>query len=155
MRKTAEQRLLNLLREVDGPLETKCWMFIGNWWSGYGRFHYNGKDHKAHRVAFELWAEPIPEGMDVLHHCDATWCCNPEHLFLGNDQDNSDDKYTKGRAVHLCGSANGKSSITEDQAREAKRLLEEGHNAYEIAGWLQTTHDVIYGIKYGKTWRHI
>ena len=51
-----------------------------------------------HRVAWEAHhAEPIPEGMWVLHKCDNPRCFNPEHLFLGTPKDNTHDMCDKGR----------------------------------------------------------
>ena len=51
-----------------------------------------------HRLAWEAHhAEPIPEGMWVLHSCDNPGCFNPEHLFLGTPKDNTNDMCSKGR----------------------------------------------------------
>lgn len=52
---------------------------------------------KTHRVAYELWVGPIPEGMWVLHRCDNPPCIEPTHLFLGNASDNARDAFNKGR----------------------------------------------------------
>ena len=42
-------------------------------------------------------AEPIPPGMVVRHTCDNPRCCNPAHLILGTDKDNTDDMLTRNR----------------------------------------------------------
>lgn len=152
---TPEERLLDKLREVDGPLDTPCWMFVGWWQNGYGKFHYKGKDCLAHRVAFTLWVGPIPNNMDVLHHCDNTWCCHPKHLFIGTQRDNNEDMFAKGRAVFPKGSQNGMSSITEAQAIEIKTLLGQGYSGYAVAQLFGISHDVVYNIKYKRTWRHL
>ena len=53
---------------------------------------------KLHRVAWEAHnAEPIPEGMVVMHTCDNPGCFNPAHLVLGTVAENNADKATKGR----------------------------------------------------------
>jgi hypothetical protein len=51
----------------------------------------------AHRVAWILKNQrPIPPGKSVLHKCDTSRCANPDHLFLGTQQDNVRDAMAKG-----------------------------------------------------------
>jgi len=53
-----------------------------------------------HILFIGLLNGPIPYRMLVCHTCDNPRCCNPEHLFLGTDQTNADDKMIKNR--HHC-----------------------------------------------------
>jgi hypothetical protein len=62
-------------------------------WNGYGLTHRG----IAHRLAYEAFVGPIPDGMLVLHTCDNPPCCNPAHLFLGTHFDNAADRDSKGR----------------------------------------------------------
>jgi len=74
-----------------------CWTWTGaRNRKGYGEIGAKGRVQKAHRIAWELTYGPIPEGLDVLHHCDNPPCCRPDHLFLGTDADNMADMMAKG-----------------------------------------------------------
>lgn len=78
-----------------------CWLWKADVsTSGYGRFWITGPNARqvqAHRFAYEDVVGPIPEGMWVLHTCDNPPCVRPDHLFLGTQQDNTDDMVAKGR----------------------------------------------------------
>lgn len=64
---------------------------------GYGSVGFKKKRLKAHRVSWEVFRGPIPEGMCVCHHCDNPCCINPDHLFIGTRTDNMRDASRKGR----------------------------------------------------------
>lgn len=65
--------------EPDGP--SACWQWAGAiHHSGYASFSIRGKKHGAHRIAYELLAGPIPEGLILDHLCRNRSCVNPDHL---------------------------------------------------------------------------
>ena len=105
IKKTLEERL-NQKLDKSGD----CWLFTGSNHHGYGKIwtnrtgnpsdegYYNQRPTKpAHRVAYELWVGPIPEGMVIMHLCDNPPCCNPDHLRPGTYVDNMQDCSKKGR----------------------------------------------------------
>lgn len=73
----------SLLRMLDRTGE--CWL-----WTGYVRADgYAVRSVRAdgrvgakyvHRLAYEYFVGPIPEGLTLDHLCRVRHCCNPEHL---------------------------------------------------------------------------
>lgn len=159
------------LVDKDGP--NGCWI-----WSRckrsdeYGRFSVGTRKwvlrygliqrSKTHRIAYALTFGPIPDGMDVLHHCDNPPCCNPNHLFLGTDVDNVRDKLDKGRENPQCGSDNGSSKLNEVIVLQLRRRYATGrYSVTQLVAWLMATHQLkihgstIKGVLRGKRWRHV
>lgn len=76
----------------------ECWQWNASVNSkGYGRFNNGIKTTGAHRAAYELHNNVSAKGFQVLHHCDNPGCVNTNHLFLGTNSDNMNDKMAKGR----------------------------------------------------------
>lgn len=79
-----------LLAKVDrsGPIMTvrpdlgPCWIWMGKPSTfGYGRMGgHQGDAVAVHRVSYEVFVGPIPEGYEVDHLCRNKMCCNPDHL---------------------------------------------------------------------------
>jgi hypothetical protein len=72
--------------QVDRTDESGCWPWMGKIsFPGYGRIGADRQDGKnrqlyAHRVAYEFYVGPIPEGMTLDHICRNRACVNPAHL---------------------------------------------------------------------------
>lgn len=87
--------------------ESGCQVWVGGLKrDGYGKIKVNRKMTTVHRVAYEAEYGKIPEGMHVLHRCDVRCCINPNHLFLGTNQDNVHDRVKKGRSADFSGKKN-------------------------------------------------
>lgn len=76
-----------------------CWLWTGGLTpKGYGQFACKQiNESRAHRFAWIICHGEIPDGLHVCHICDIRHCINPDHLFLGTNQDNVDDKVAKNR----------------------------------------------------------
>ena len=58
-----------------------CWAWRGDHTAhGYGRITHKGKTYRAHRVVYEHFVGPIPEGLVIDHLCRNHGCVNPAHL---------------------------------------------------------------------------
>ncbi|MFL5481109.1 MAG: HNH endonuclease signature motif containing protein [Gemmatimonadaceae bacterium] len=64
---------------------------------GYGQITVGNKTQSVHRMAYQEFIGPIPDGKSVLHSCDNPPCFNPEHFFLGTQLANMRDRNAKGR----------------------------------------------------------
>lgn len=134
-----------------------CWTWLG--WryqsGGYGGLALNGRNVRAHRVAFELANGPIPEGLFVCHSCDNPVCVNPNHLFIGTCADNNWDKSRKGRAKgHLMpGEAHPGHKLKAEQVAEIRRRYVEGDsNKMRLALEYGVSDRLIYNIIHGHAW---
>lgn len=91
-----------------------CWLWTGSLdSSGYPYIHVGGKNHWIHQIAYEE-AKGDRKGLNVLHQCDTPRCVNPDHLFLGTNQDNVDDMIRKGRKVTLKGEESNFTHLPQD-----------------------------------------
>ncbi len=122
----------------------------------YGRFQLSKrKGAYAHRVAYELYIGPIPQGLSVLHKCDTPPCVNPSHLFLGTYADNNRDKETKGRANHAHGVGHGMVKLSHQEVVNIKKLLAIGFSLRSLAKRFKVHRCTILDIKMGRTWKHL
>lgn len=140
---------------------SNCWEWTASKSrDGYGSIGYKNKHLKAHRVSFEIFNQKIPEGMQVLHVCDNPSCVNPDHLFLGTQQDNIKDMYNKNREARLKGSKNGRSVLTESQVLEIRYEYNKNKSfveglQYQLAEKYGVTKSVILKVISGKSWKHV
>jgi len=143
--------------------ETGCWLWNSSKHKfGYGllRVGPSEKEKKtktAHRLSWEIYKGEIPEGAQILHRCDVPACVNPEHLFLGTQQDNMQDMYEKKRNGYQGspGERNPKAKLTEAKVREIKHLLKAGKDLQTIADTYGVTHGAVWFIQKGLTWKNV
>lgn len=99
----ARRQGMTVVRPKGLPLRDRFMQYViktpgGCWWwtgaadrrphiGGYGRFSYPDaesptgfRQRSSHRMAYELFVGPIPDGMELDHLCRNRRCCNPAHL---------------------------------------------------------------------------
>lgn len=58
-----------------------CWTWTGALnTNGYGQWGIGGVSKSVHRLAYEAFVGPIPDGLVLDHLCRNRACCNPAHL---------------------------------------------------------------------------
>ncbi len=87
---------------VDVKSKNECWNWKLSPSFGYGQFHIviygKSKGYKAHRIALYLFDRlSWNKNMIVCHKCDNRLCCNPNHLYLGSNKDNGQDRRDRNR----------------------------------------------------------
>lgn len=70
-----------ILRRIATDSATGCWNWTrGAVADGYGVLSIRDRSYRAHRVAYEIFVGPIPEGLTIDHLCRNRRCVNPAHL---------------------------------------------------------------------------
>lgn len=140
----------------------ECWPWLASTSgskSAYGQTLVNGRNRKAHAVAYELFHKTkIPKGMLACHTCDNHLCVNPHHIFIGTHKDNMQDMIRKGRGfvpAPMIGSRNPRAIINEETALKVKQFRIEGKARSQIAELTGLTISNVGAIVEGRSWRHV
>lgn len=142
-----------------------CWPWTrGCDFDGYGRAWFRPRSRTAHRVAWEYAYGAIPPGLCVLHRCDNPPCCNPAHLFLGTQADNSADKVRKGRQAQgprarpgrmRRGTEHYAAKLTDADIPLIRARSAAGETRASVAQSFGVSPQLIQGIFKRRIWKHI
>ena len=135
--------------------ETGCWVWDkrvpGPW--GYGTLRIYGRITKAHRYSYERFKGPIPEGMLVLHSCDNPPCVNPDHLRIGTNQDNANDKAERLRSCH--GENHPRHKLKGPDIVRMRELRAAGMNVTDLARMFGCGSAHVTLVCTGRKWKHV
>lgn len=156
-----------------GPNCDTCgWLWQAGLVRGYGEFHINRKNVRAHRFIYRMTYGEILPGLHVCHRCDVPTCVNPQHLWLGTNADNMRDAIAKGRA-HLRTSGLQKklyadhpeyvrrgekvpsAKLTDTQVLAIRRAYQHGQTQRSLARQFGVSHPTIHHIIHRRAWRHL
>jgi hypothetical protein len=131
-----------------------CWLWLGGLTtSGYGHFWNGTRSVLAHRHAYEKLRGTVPAGLYVLHRCDVRCCVNPDHLFLGTNEDNMADMASKGRRRGItAGEDDGRAKLT---AEDVRSIRESSLGLTKIAHQYGLNRSHVYAIRAKKVWVHV
>jgi hypothetical protein len=136
-----------------------CWKWTGHINEhGYGRLAIGkscaGKLILAHRASWILHYGEIPEGMLVLHQCDNPGCTNPEHLHIGTQSENMQDRQKRTwQAPGL--EQHPRAQFTNTKVIEIKRLLRSGLSQTKVAAIFGCKVSAVSDISSGRCWKAI
>jgi len=133
-----------------------CWLWMGKWSIGndYGAIKIRQKVWMTHRLAWTLVVGPIPDGQCVLHRCDTPRCVRPDHLFLGTQIQNVDDRQKKQRQAR--GERSGASKLTDSTVAEIRALYAAGGVSQRALGRrFGTDNSTICRVVNRERWTHV
>lgn len=143
----------------------ECWVWTASKDpDGYGYFAMRiSKEQKttllrAHRASALLhglvnYFEPE---QFALHKCDNSSCIRPEHLFIGNQRSNINDKMLKGRQARMQGEDHNQVKLNERQIEAIKVIWETNMLTQEkIAEIFGVSRENISMIVNNKSWKHL
>lgn len=125
--------------------DSGCWLWQGSVsTAGHGQFGMDYKVFYVHRVMYEEFVGDASGG-HVLHNCDVSNCGNPEHLYLGDNKKNAEDRAKRSRRSK---------NITQDIADDIRMRFESGESAWFISEDLGVSRQTIYNITSGRCWNN-
>jgi hypothetical protein len=141
--------------------QTGCWEWTASLTeAGYGQMRFRGTRELSHRVAWILFRGEIPTDSNVygtkhvLHTCDNPKCVNPEHLYLGDQQDNALDSVSRKRwGKRGCkGESHGRAKLNDEDVR---LIRSSAHSDAALSSSFSVSIGTIRHIRKGRTWKHI
>lgn len=156
--KFTQKQIARFWRKVDKTSNPNgCWLWTGcRIQDGYGRGSIKSRLFLAHRMAYHIQFGPIPEHLKCLHRCDNPPCVNPEHLWIGTDQDNSIDRELKGRHGNIKGERHGRAKMSETDVLAARESYDYGQASIaKLARRYKTSESAMFSIVKRLNWTHL
>ena len=153
---------VNKLGPLHPVLKTRCWEWQGTKLKckngNYGRLLVSKKLVLAHRYSYSINVGPIPDGLNVCHHCDNPTCVRPSHLFVGSPRDNADDRDNKGRQIPRKGEDFTHSKLIEEDVRFIRKNYIPRHPVFgsrAMARRFGVSSTVVKWVRQGRIWKHV
>ncbi len=132
---------VRLWNKISPEPNSGCWLWAGAYGGspdrrGYGQIWWRDRRRMAHRVAYEVWRGPIPDGLQVDHLCRTPECVNPAHL----------EPVTPTENVR-------RSSIRILTAEMAAMIYKDARQCWRIADEHGVAEQTILDIKIRRCWR--
>lgn len=137
----------NFLSKILPPNESGCRLWSGMSQDNAGMIRLNGKELRAHRVAYMYFHGEIPPLHQIHQTCGNKFCLTKEHLKLVPNPTKKERPPPKARG--------GQSKFTAEQIQEIRKQRSSGRTFASIALDFSCTPMTIYNICTGKTHTNI
>ena len=150
-------KITDILSYFEDRIHKKdCWIWNSSKdKNGYGIVGLKEKSNihkgKAHRLSYLLYIGEYNPELWVLHTCDNPSCVNPNHLFLGTTQDNTNDRHAKGRSAK--GESIKNSKLTEKDVYDIRSRRNEPRQL--VANEYGISRNTVSRIINRDTWKHL
>lgn len=147
--------------DVRGPDE--CWVWLAaRYHDDYGlvgiRNQGRSTTMRAHALSLILATGEDANGRFALHRCDNPPCCNPAHLYWGDQKRNIADMDQRGRGrrpVHR-GATHPRAKLTDDNVRYIRGRYATGAVSQQaLADEFGVHQTIVSDIVRRVTWRHL
>ena len=131
-----------------------CWYPFGKKTTihGYSYVSIKNKQFRLHRLAYQAVKGNFDQDLLVRHECDNRPCCNPKHLLIGTNKDNSEDMVRRQRCNQPRGVHNYAAKLTEEEVLEirASQLPQ-----YELAIMYNMSQQCISKVRNRTTYKNV
>ncbi len=138
---------------------TGCWNWTSTLVWGYGKFKLQGRQWRAHRLAWAISGRELDPETVIRHKCDNKACVNPDHLLSGTQAENIQDKVDRNRQARGVRIGTRKLcpfSVLEIRKEYAETShLDGGASTYSLADKYGVDPTIISDVVRGKTWRDV
>lgn len=154
LKRTKEEAIAMVLALGNQVEECVEWPRLSK--KGYGIITFEGKEHYAHRLSFEVANGSIQDNLEVCHRCDNPACINPAHLFQATHKQNMMDMANKGRWGNKIspGSSNGFARWSESDVLRMREMRNSGMTFRAIGAVFGCGDTSVYYAT-RKGWKHL
>lgn len=146
------------------PGENGCWIWTGTPRGDYGHggFYFRGHNVFAHVFSWALEYAPellelrrlvIPDEKVVRHFCHRHGCVRPDHLILGTEQENVDDREAAEHGPQ--GERNPAAKLNETSVRQIRQRAAAGEERAALAVAYGVTLAAIHDVVSRRSWKHL
>lgn len=164
-----EQALICYFKKVKVGKSDECWPCTTSLRGGYGRIYVNHRSYVASRLAFFLFNGHWPKPK-CLHRCkQSRSCCNPAHLYEGDDKKNAQDRDVDGTTARGArngaytrpdrlrhGECHGRAKVSTEQVIDARARYRSGSvSTVDLAAEFGLDSSSVGDLLLGNSWKHL